>query len=67
MKRVFRLFYIVLAAILVIFLVVVIAVGLFANSALKVAVEAEGTKALKSVSAKLIFPFWAVHLTLKIS
>lgn len=46
MKRLFKLFYFVLAAILVLFLVIVVAVGLFANRALKVAVETAGTKAL---------------------
>jgi uncharacterized protein involved in outer membrane biogenesis len=46
MKRPYKLLYFILAAILVIFLVIVVAVGLFANSALKVAVETAGTKAL---------------------
>jgi hypothetical protein len=46
MKKLFKLLYFVLAAILVIALVVVIAVGLFANRALKMAVETAGTKAL---------------------
>ena len=46
MKKLFKLLYFVLAAILVILIVIVIAAGLFANRALRVAVETAGTKAL---------------------
>jgi len=46
MKKPFKILFIGLASILIIFLVIVVAVGLFANSALRIAVETAGTKAL---------------------
>lgn len=46
MKKPIKILYIVCTAILVIVVVALIAIGLFANSALKVAIESAGTKAL---------------------
>ncbi len=46
MKKPIKILYIVCTAILVIVVVALIAIGLFANSALKVAIETAGTKAL---------------------
>ncbi len=46
MKKPFKILFFGLAAILIVLLVIVVAVGLFANSALRVAVETAGTKAL---------------------
>ncbi len=46
MKRPIKILYIVCAAILVIVVIALIAIDLFANSALKVAIESAGTKAL---------------------
>jgi len=46
MKKPFKILYFCLSAILVVLVVIVVAVGLFANSALRVAIETAGTKAL---------------------
>ncbi len=46
MKKPFKILYFCLAAILVILVIIVVAVGLFADSALRVAIETAGTKAL---------------------
>jgi hypothetical protein len=55
MKKPVKILYIVCTAILVIVVVALIAIGLFANSALKVAIESAGTKALNvGVSVKAV-------------